>query len=55
MVNKNISSSRVEDISLLFMDLNRLFGETYQGSTPLMSLYGPFQGKMNILFSVSKL
>lgn len=55
MVNKNVSSSREEEISLLFMDLNRLFGETYQGTTPLMSLHGPFEKQKNIIFSVSKL
>ncbi|XP_043462927.1 uncharacterized protein LOC122498976 [Leptopilina heterotoma] len=51
MVNKNVSSSREEDIFLLFMDLNGLFGETYQGTTPLMSLHGPFEKKENIIFS----
>lgn len=52
MVNQNVTSSREEDISLLFMNINGLFGETYQGTTPLMNLHGPFEGQMNIIFSV---
>lgn len=55
MVHNNISRVREDDIYLMLMDLNELFGTQYQGWTPLISMYSTFGGESNVIFSVSNL
>ncbi|XP_033208065.1 transferrin [Belonocnema kinseyi] len=51
MVHNNISRVKEDDIYLMLMDLNELFGIQYQGWTPLISMYSSFGGESNVIFS----
>ena len=52
MVHDNISQSREQEIHLMLLELDALFGNKFKGDTPQFSMYGPFEGTKNILFPV---
>ena len=55
MVHENVSHVREDDIYLMLIDINELFGIQYQDLTPLISMYGSFGGQSNVIFPVSNL
>lgn len=53
MMHANISKSREQEIYILLVELNALFGNEFKGDTPQISMYGTFEGTNNVLFPVS--
>ncbi|XP_046625410.1 transferrin isoform X2 [Neodiprion virginianus] len=50
MVNQNISSIRFEEIYSTLLEMDQLFGKTYNGQTPAFLLYGSYDGNHSIIF-----
>ncbi|XP_033208069.1 transferrin-like isoform X2 [Belonocnema kinseyi] len=50
MMHTNVSKSREQEIYLMLVELNALFGNEFKGDTPQISMYGTFEGTNNVLF-----
>ncbi|XP_011505188.1 PREDICTED: transferrin isoform X1 [Ceratosolen solmsi marchali] len=50
LASKNITQVRREEIYLLFLSLDRFFGNIYDRETAMFTLYGPYEGHSDIIF-----
>ena len=53
MVHKDLTETRKNEIYLLVLELDRLFHVNTEGVHKQISLYGPFGGQSDVIFSVS--
>jgi len=52
-MQKNVTEIRRRDIYSMLVEMDKLFGKRFNGETPAFSLYGPYEGKLGIIFPVS--
>lgn len=50
VVNENVTEARKDEIYYMLMDIDRIFGITYQLVSKLISLYGPFNRTSGVIF-----
>ncbi|KAG8235865.1 hypothetical protein J437_LFUL016472 [Ladona fulva] len=51
--NKNLSSSRFQEVYEVFLQMDKIFGKHYKMPNPAFQMYGPFDGKNNVIFQDS--
>lgn len=50
VVNKSITEAKKDDIYFMLLDIDRIFGITYQIVSKLITLYGPFNDTNGVIF-----
>ncbi|KAG7200605.1 hypothetical protein KM043_001163 [Ampulex compressa] len=52
IAHENITDVRRQEIYLALLEMDQLFGQTFNGQTPAFSLYGNYDSMQNIVFPV---
>lgn len=53
VIHENVTKARKDDIYYMLLDIDRIFGITYQIISKLITLYGPINGTNGVIFPVS--
>ncbi|XP_076650974.1 transferrin 3 isoform X1 [Halictus rubicundus] len=51
VVHENLTEVRREDMYMMLLEMNDLFGTTFKGQVPTFSMYGTYDNNSNIIFS----